>query len=786
MASNLLIVESPAKAKTIERFLGKDFRVESCFGHVADLVKKGMGIDLKTFTPTYEVSPEKKSVVRNLKQLSQRADTVWLASDEDREGEAIAWHLYNELGLAKKNAKRIVFNEITKAAVTRAIDNPRVIDQNLVDAQQARRILDRIVGFELSPLLWKKIKMGLSAGRVQSVAVRIIVEREREIEAFVPTYTFRTQAVFHTSSNQPLHAELNHRFDSGVEAEAFLIKSLKSNFRVKDIAQKAFKKKPVAPFTTSTLQQEASRKLGYSLSKTMMLAQRLYEAGKITYMRTDSTHLSTQAIKGVHQEILSLFGEKYLQPRAFQTKIKNSQEAHEAIRPTNFKDQEVKISDASQRKLYELIWKRTVASQMSDAEFQKTKIQIETSGTKHLFISEGETLTFDGFLRLYKQTEESADIDENKLLDSALLPRVKPSDILIMQTMRSKQTFTRPKPRYTEASLVKNLEELGIGRPSTYAPTISTIQNREYVIKEDIAPKQRDCLHLELEDGSLKRTVLKENYGGDKGKLIPSDMGKVVNDFLVDNFDKVMDYHFTAEVEAIFDAIAQGEKNWKRELDIFYKDFHPKLEKVSLHAQRVSGERYLGNHPKTAQKVIARIGRFGPLVQIGEDKPETEEKPSYASIIKPYSLESITLAQALKLFDLPREVGLYEDKKVVAAIGRFGPYLRHDAQFYSIKEAQGDNPYSIDINRAIEVIEAKRKADREKFINSFDYQGETLEILNGRWGPYIKFSGKNYKIPKDIEAQKMELQDCIELLENPPKKKSTVSKAGRGKTSKKS
>lgn len=775
MAKNVLIVESPAKAKTIEQFLGKDFRVASCYGHVSDLVKKGMGVDLETFTPTYEVSADKRSVIAQLSKLTQKAETVWLASDEDREGEAIAWHLYNELELDKKETKRIVFNEITKTAITEAIKTPRSIDQNLVNAQQARRILDRIVGFELSPLLWKKIRMGLSAGRVQSVAVRIIVERERLIEQFISTFKFRTKVLFQAEGNsQSLPAELNHRFDTEDAAREFVDRCMQSSFEVRSVTKRAFKQKPVAPFTTSTLQQEASRRLGYSLSRTMTLAQRLYEAGYITYMRTDSTSLSKQAQQAIHREIATSFGDKYLQARTFKTKTKNSQEAHEAIRPTNFKKLQVK--DPGQQKIYDLIWKRTVASQMSDAELEKTRIEIQPSKSEYFFISEGDTLIFDGFLKLYRHIEEEELGDSTS--DGLLIP-VRKGQPLTMESLLSKQAFTRPKPRYTEASLVRNLEELGIGRPSTYAPTISTIQKREYVLKGDIPPKQRLVVELKVEKGKLKRNELEEAYGADKGKMIPSDVGKLVNDFLVEHFEKVMDYHFTAGVEDIFDSIAKGKKDWKKELQSFYQEFHPKIEKVGTTAERVSGERELGLHPKTSQKITARVARFGPVVQMESEDPD--EKPLYASILKPYTLDTITLDQALMLFKLPRDVGEYEGKKIVAAVGRFGPYLRHDQKFFSIRDADGDSPYLIQQGRAVEVIEIKRKEDREKFISAFDYQDQKVEILNGRWGPYIKFGGKNYKIPKDVDAKKMGLEDCVRMIENPAPSKRPVRKTTRKK-----
>ncbi len=772
MAKNLVIVESPAKAKTIEGFLGKDFTVKPSFGHVRDLVKKGLGVEVdNNFRPTYEVSDDKKNVIAELKKLSKSADTVWLASDEDREGEAISWHLFETLGLQRDKTRRIVFHEITKPAIQKAIENPREIDLHLVDAQQARRILDRLVGFELSPVLWKKVKPSLSAGRVQSVAVRLIVEREREVVDFQSTSAYRVTAIFQTGKGQSIKAELPKRFSTEEEAHAFLSDCLGAQFTVKSLEVKPAKKTPSAPFTTSTLQQEASRKLGFSVSQTMAVAQRLYESGKITYMRTDSTNLSELAMGAAGNEIVRMFGADYHQSRQFRTKSKGAQEAHEAIRPTYMDRQQVE-GDAQERRLYELIWKRTIASQMSDAQIERTIIHIQLSNNKEFFVAKGEVLKFEGFLKVYM---ESVD-DEEQEEGTSLLPKVTEGEALNLLEADATERFALPPPRYSEASLVKKLEELGIGRPSTYAPTISTIQNRGYVVKEDREGRSRTFGRLLLREGKIKSEQGKENTGAERSKLFPTDIGMVVNDFLVKAFDRILDYNFTATVEKEFDEIAEGKVSWQSMMQRFYTSFHPQVEKTMEESERATGERVLGEEPGTGRKVFARIGRYGPLIQIGDS--EAEDKPRFSSLKANQRLETITLAEALELFKLPRVVGAYEGHEMVVAAGRFGPYVRHNGAFVSLKKE--DDPLTINQDRAIELIEEKRKIERERVIKTF-VERPDVQVLNGRWGPYLVVDGHNYKLPKDVVPGDLDLEGCLSIAKEgtgTPIRKAASRKAG--------
>ncbi len=743
---NLVIVESPAKAKTIEKFLGKDFTVKSCFGHVRDLSKKQLSIDIeKGFVPQYEVTTDKVKVVNELKKASNEAELVWLASDEDREGEAISWHLMQVLNLDETKTRRIVFNEITKPAILHAIENPRTIDINLVDAQQARRVLDRLVGYEVSPVLWKKVKPALSAGRVQSVSVRLIVEREEEIKNFKSESSFKVVAVFNllqeNNSGKTITADLNKRFENADDAHKFLSDSISAVFKIEDIETKPGKRSPAPPFTTSTLQQEASRKLGFSVAKTMMVAQQLYESGHITYMRTDSVNLSNTALSMAKEEIKNLYGEKYLKIRKYANKSKGAQEAHEAIRPTYLNRQEVE-ADASQRRLYELIWKRTIASQMSDAELEKTNVTISVSTRSEKFKAFGEVIRFDGFLKVYLESTDEEEDTEQK----GMLPPVSVGENLGMNNCKATQTFTQHPPRYTEASLVKKLEELGIGRPSTYAPTISTIQKREYVVKEDRDGIIRELQQLTLQGGKIKSETKKEKTGFEKGKLFPTDIGILVNQFLVQHFSAIVDYQFTAKVEVEFDEIAQGKKVWNKMLSDFYEPFHKQVELTNKNAERFSGERLLGTDPKSGKNVFVKIGRYGPIVQIGDTK--SEEKPLFASLKKGQSLESVMLEDALDLFKLPRTVGVYENEEMIAAIGRFGPYIKHGSSFYSIPK--GEDPLEIEVVRAIEIIEAKRKSDvltkEPKVIGQFE--GEDISIAKGRFGPYLKHKEGFYSIPR--------------------------------------
>lgn len=769
MAKNLLIVESPAKAKTIEGYLGKDFTVKSSYGHIRDLVKSEDAIDIAhNFEQKYEVPPDKKQIVSELKKLAKEAEMVWLASDEDREGEAISWHLYETLGLKESSTKRIVFHEITKPAILKAIDNPRKIDYNLVNAQQARRVLDRLVGFELSPVLWKKIKPSLSAGRVQSVAVRLVVDREREVNKFTSEATFRITAIFGTGKDA-FKAELPERFPKQADAEQFLKDCVEASFVIDSLETKPAKRSPAAPFTTSTLQQEASRKLGFSVSRTMSIAQKLYEYGKITYMRTDSVNLSDTALNAAAAEIKAAYGEKYHQHRKYKTKSAGAQEAHEAIRPTYF-DQHTTDGDPSEKRLYELIWKRAIASQMSEAQFEKTTAKIQVSTRKERLLATGEVLKFDGFLKVYL---ESVDEDEEQDLENdennAILPPLNKGQQLNLREISATQRYSRPPARYTEASLVKKLEELGIGRPSTYAPTISTIQNRGYVVKEDREGRQRAFTVLKLADKKIIKLEKTENTGAEKSKLFPTDIGAVVNDFLVQHFAGIVDFHFTAGVEKQFDEIAQGLQEWTSMIRNFYTPFHNEVENTIEHADKARGERDLGIDPVSGKRISVRIGRYGPFVQIGETV-EGEEKPAYASLRAGQMIETISLEEALELFKLPKKVGVFEDKDMKVAIGRFGPYISHNSAFYSL--AKGIDPLDLDEATAISIIENKRKADIEKLLKTFE-QDPDIRIENGRWGPYIKYKKLNVKIPKGKEPLELSYDDCktlIEAAEKEPKK----------------
>ncbi|MDO5664179.1 MAG: type I DNA topoisomerase [Bacteroidia bacterium] len=764
MAKNLVIVESPAKAKTIEKFLGSDFKVMSSYGHIRDLKKKDFSIDIENnFEPIYEIPADKKKVVTELKAASKSAETVWLASDEDREGEAISWHLYDVLDLKNKDTKRIVFHEITKPAIQEAVKNPRKINQNLVDAQQARRVLDRIVGFELSPVLWRKIKPALSAGRVQSVAVRLIVEREREIQNFKTEAAYRILAVFTKEENgqhYEIKAEYNKRLKTKEEALALLEKLKTSVFTVEDITTKPAKKSPAPPFTTSTLQQEASRKLGFSVAQTMMIAQRLYESGRITYMRTDSVNLSALAINTAKAEIIEQYGENYLKIRKYTTKSKGAQEAHEAIRPTYINEHEAGTT-AQEKRLYDLIWKRTIASQMADAELEKTVATIDISNAEGKFMATGEVIKFDGFLRVYMEGSD----EENSENESGLLPPIKVKEVLPMQETVATERFTQRPARYTEASLVRKMEELGIGRPSTYAPTISTIQNREYVEKKTVDGVERVYNILTLKNGKIKDTDKKEIAGTDKNKLVPTDIGIVVNDFLVEFFPKIVDYHFTANVEKDFDTIAEGKQQWNSTISDFYKVFRPIVEEtMEMRMEHKAGERVLGKDPETGRQVSVKIGRYGPLVQIGI--PDEEEKPKFASLQKTQSIETISLEEALKLFDLPRSLGEFREKEMTVGIGRFGPYIRHNNKFVSVPK--GMDPLEISAEEAIELIEAKEKKDRERIIKTFDEEPE-LQVLNGRYGPYIAYKKENFKIPKLQKPEELTLEMCKQIIDKTAK-----------------
>ena len=841
MQENLVIVESPAKAKTIEKFLGKKFLVKSSFGHIRDLSKKNLGIDIENnFQPNYEISSDKRKVVAELRKLAKEAKLVWLASDEDREGEAIAWHLAEVLKLKKDKIKRIVFNEITKNAITKAVKNPRDIDINLVNAQQARRVLDRLVGFELSPVLWKKIKPSLSAGRVQSVAVRLLVEREREIINFKATDFYKVIANFNffdkiTQENKIFKSELINNLETKEEALEFLNLCKNADFEVAEITKKPAKKQPSAPFTTSTLQQEASRKLHFSVAQTMLVAQKLYESGKITYMRTDSLHISKEAIKNIQEEIIMEFGEKYSSPRNFQSKIKGAQEAHEAIRPTYFNEKEIKASYDEQR-LYNLIWKRTVASQMSDAKLEKTVVTIKISTSSKELITKGEVILFDGFLKVYHE------FLDNKKEEKAILPSFKLNEKLSLNHILATQKFTHHSPRFSEARLVRKLEELGIGRPSTYAPTISTIQKRNYVIKEDREGKEKKIKQFVLENHEIKEHDKTEITGAEKSKLFPTDIGMLVNDFLIKNFQDILNYNFTAEVEKVFDNISKGQLVWNEMIKKFYTPFHSKVEKTTEESDRNTGERILGTDKETGKKVLVRMGKFGAIAQLGE-KTETEkpifanlskeqhletitfeealfilknrnegrkigkdpktnktiiarigrygamvqlgengelagdEKPQYASLKKGQDLETLTLEEALDLLKLPRTLGDFENKTVVVAVGRFGPYVRHDSKFVSLKKT--DDPMQIDLNRAVTLIEEKREADKKKLIKTFTKS--TLTIVYDRWkNPCIFYKKKYTRLPKNIEIKDLSLDDCLELI-NEPKETDTKTKKTKAK-----
>ena len=768
MAKNLVIVESPAKAKTIEKFLGKDFEVLSSYGHIRDLKKKDFSVDIEhNYKPIYEIPADKKKLVETLKQEADKADMVWLASDEDREGEAIAWHLFEVLKLKPEKTKRIVFHEITKDAILHAIENPRDIDLNRVDAQQARMVLDRIVGFELSPVLWKKVKPALSAGRVQSVAVRLIVEREREISAFKPEAAYRVIGEFLLPGGELLKAELSQRLKTEDEAKALLEACKTARFSIGDVTVKPAKKSPAAPFTTSTLQQEAARKLGFSVAQTMMVAQRLYEAGHITYMRTDSVNLSSLAINTTKDEIVKTLGERYLHIRNYHTHTKGAQEAHEAIRPTYISHHEINAS-SQEKRLYELIWKRTIASQMSDAELEKTTATIAVSGRKEHFVAVGEVLKFDGFLKVYMEsTDDEGDAEGN----DKMLPALAKGDVLTLSSVTATERFSQAPARYTEASLVRKLEELGIGRPSTYAPTISTIQQREYVEKGDRKGTERKYRMLTLHDGKIESGEKTELTGADKGKLLPTDIGVVVNDFLTEYFPDILNYNFTANVEQQFDDIAEGKTVWNDEIDHFYKLFHPVVESaLALRLEHKVGERVLGTDPKSGRPVSVKIGRFGPLVQIGT--PEDTEKPLFASLLKGQSMSTITLEEALKLFDLPRTLGDFEGKTVVVGIGRFGPYIRHDGKYVSLPKEF--TPQGVSLEDAIMLIQQKREQESQRLIKKFDEDDE-LELLNGRFGPYIAYKKKNYKLPKGSEPASLTFADCMKIVEDadkaPAKKK---------------
>ena len=763
MQENLVIVESPAKAKTIEKILGKDFKVMSSYGHIRDLKKKEISIDLDTLSPAYEIPDEKKRLVGELKKNAKAAKKVWLASDEDREGEAISWHLCEVLGLDEKNTNRIVFHEITEPAIMQAIENPRHLDMNLVNAQQARRILDRLVGFKISPVLWRKIKPSLSAGRVQSVAVRLIVEREREIQAFKSEPYYRLGAIFtHIEADgnkTDIRAELNVRFNTHKEAMDFLEKCQNAEFKVSSVSKKPHKRTPAPPFTTSTLQQEAARKLGFSVSQTMVIAQQLYENGHITYMRTDSVNLSSLCINASKKEIIEQYGEKYSKVRKYHTNAKGAQEAHEAIRPTYMSNIQIE-GTIQEKRLYDLIWKRTIASQMADAEIEKTTINIDISTADEQFIANGEVITFDGFLKVYNVSPEE---DEKNDETTNILPVIKENDILVYNEIVSTERFSLSPLRYTEGSLVRKLEELGIGRPSTYAPTISTIQQREYVQKGDKKGTERSYTIDTLKSGKISSKTKKEMAGADKGKLIPTDIGTVVNDFLMENFPTIMDYNFTANVEQEFDKIAAGKEDWTKEMKLFYKDFEPEVEKViNSRSEHKAGERQLGIDPKSGKPVFVKIGRFGPVVQIGV--ADDDEKPRFAQLPAKLSMETITLDEALDLFQLPRTVGEYEGTSVVIGAGRFGPYVLHNKQFVSLPK--GEDPLTFTLENAIQLIQEKRQQDQKRHIKAFE-EDKDLEVMNGRYGPYLAYKGKNYRLPKALHSKldSLTYDDCMKIID---------------------
>ena len=778
MQKNLVIVESPAKAKTIEKFLGKDFHVLSSYGHIRDLNAKTLSVDVEHgYAPQYVVPADKEKVVETLQAEAKSAEVIWLASDEDREGEAISWHLYEVLGLKPENTRRIVFHEITKTAILHAIETPRSIDMNLVNAQQARRVLDRIVGFELSPILWKKVRPALSAGRVQSVAVRLIVERERAINDFVPEASFRVMADFILPDGTTiLKAELNRRLKNKEEVYAFLEACKTATFSIADITRKPVRRSPAPPFTTSTLQQEAALKLGYSVSQTMRIAQMLYESGLITYMRTDSFNLSDLALGTAKETILNTYGEKYYKFRQYHTKNKGAQEAHEAIRPTYIANAEIKGTEQEKR-LYNLIRKRTIACQMADAELERTTISVSIGGMTERFVASGEVVVFDGFLQVYK---ESTDDENENETENKLLPRVNLHEELRMQGIVATERFTQRPARYTEASLVRQLENLGIGRPSTYAPTIQTVLNRGYVVKGDKEGKERTYAIISLSGDTIQESSKTEIIGADRNKLMPTDIGIVVNDFLMEYFQLVMDYNFTANVEKELDAIAEGEEDWTKVIDGFYKIFHPTVEEaIAIHKDHRIGERMLGNDPKSGKPVFVKIGRFGPMAQIGDSKTDKEEKPQFATLMKGQSIETITLDEALKLFELPRTLGEFEGKTVVVGVGRFGPFIRHDGKFVSIPKTL--NPLSISLDEAVTLIQEKRTQEEQRHIKTFEEEPE-LEILNGRFGPYIAYKGKNYKIPKSgYTPTEMTLEECLALVKEAEDKPATKRRVVRKK-----
>ncbi len=753
MAKNLVIVESPAKAKTIEKFLGKDFKVESSFGHIADLPSKELGVDVDgDFKPRYEVSQDKKAVVKKLKDLAKKAEMVWLASDEDREGEAIAWHLAESLGLDKDKTKRIVFHEITKSAIQRAIENPRGIDYDLVDAQQARRVLDRIVGYELSPVLWRKVKGGLSAGRVQSVSVRLIVERERDIQGFTPVASYRIDAEFSNEDGQTFKAKLPKNFSSKEAAYKFLESNTSADFKVADLQKKPAKKSPAAPFTTSTLQQEAARKLGYSVNRTMSNAQRLYEAGFITYMRTDSVNLSDEARKGAEAEIKSAYGSDFSKPRTYKGKAKGAQEAHEAIRPTNFAAHTVS-ADRDQARLYDLIWKRAIASQMSDAQLERTNVKISASTHNDTFTANGEVIMFEGFLKVYLEGTDDEDAEQE-----GMLPAMKTNETLLNSYITATERYTRPPARYTEAALVKKLEELGIGRPSTYAPTISTIQNRNYVEKGTVEGDERHYSQLSLQENTIQEKTLTEKVGSDKGKLVPTDIGMIVTDFLVNHFEHILDYNFTAKVEEDFDDIAEGKVDWSQMMKDFYKDFHPKVEDVQENAERESGERILGKDPKTGKQVSVRLGKFGPMVQIGT--VDDEDKPTFASLGPTQQLNTISYEEAMDLFQLPKDLGTYEGEEIQVNNGRFGPYVKFGKQFVSLPK--GMDALSVELDDAIVLIKEKQKADAPIYM----YEDLPVQKGKGRFGPFIKWNNMFINVNKKYDWDNLSDNDIVTLIED--------------------
>lgn len=776
MQENLVIVESPAKAKTIEKFLGKDYKVMSSYGHIRDLKKKEISVDLNSLEPHYEIPEEKKKLVGELKKNAKEAQRIWLASDEDREGEAISWHLCEVLGLDEKNTNRIVFHEITKPAILEAIKNPRHLDMNLVNAQQARRVLDRLVGFKLSPVLWRKVKPALSAGRVQSVAVRLIVEREREIQQFNSEPYYRVTAVFHTigldkEAKQEVKAELGKRFKTHEEALAFLEKCKTATFSVDAIAKKPLKRTPAPPFTTSTLQQEAARKLGFTVSQTMIVAQRLYESGRITYMRTDSVNLSSLCVNACKEEITRLYGAEYCKERHYHTHSKGAQEAHEAIRPT-YMDKPTIDGNSQEKRLYDLIWKRTVACQMADAQIEKTTVDINANGTEETFVANGEVIVFDGFIKAYHESTEEEDNAAENL--SHRLPALKQGDLLQREEIIATERFSLAPARYTEASLVHKLEELGIGRPSTYAPTISTIQQREYVQKGDKKGAERKFTVDTLKEENITTIDKTEMAGADKGKLIPTDIGTVVNDFLMKNFPDIMDYNFTANVEQEFDKIAEGKAQWNKEMKTFYQKFEPEVEEVmNARSEHKAGERLLGNDPTSGKPVFVKIGRYGPVVQIGT--AEDKEKPRFSQLPSNKSMNDITLSEALELFKLPRTIGEFEGKTVTIGAGRFGPYILHDKEYTSLPKE--DDPMTITLDEATELIKKKRLQEAQRHLKKFA-EDENMEVMNGRFGPYIAYNGKNYRMPKSLHEKAAELtyEECMDVVKNAPEPKTSRRK----------